>query len=101
MITYDISAIARIDLLGIEDYTARRWGEDQARRYIAAIYAAFDRLALDPAIGRTRPSIPAGLRIYKVGSHYIAYGVSAAGRVEVVRLLHQSMNFAARFADRS
>lgn len=95
---YVISRTARRDLAAIDDYTARHWGDAQARRYIAALWAAFDALAARPRLGRTRPGLPATLRLHKVGSHYVVYRRGPDGRVEIVRVLHQSMDLVTRLA---
>ena len=51
---------ARHDLEETWTYTAERWGEDQAERYLAVIREATERIVEAPEIGRSCEEIPAG-----------------------------------------
>lgn len=94
MIRYILSRLADDSLADIENYTAERWGDAQAEKYIGALFAAFARLAEDPAMGRRRTDIPPSLLVYGVGSHLIVYRSGDGGEVEVVTILHPAMNVA-------
>lgn len=83
----------------IFDYTIGRWGVAQADAYTDAIFAAFDRLAADPGLGRRRGDLPPTALVHVVGSHIIVYRLGADDYVEVVNVLHGAMNVVRRIAD--
>lgn len=92
MSRFVLSPAARADLERIWDYTAGRWGEDQAETYIRDIQRAIERVASDPLIGRACDDIRAGYRRHPVGSHTLYYRTAPAGVIDVVRILHQRMD---------
>ena len=92
MTGYIISPRAQADIEEIWDYTVGRWNDNQAVRYIRAIQEAIETIAADPARGRSCEQVRAGYRKYAVGSHVIFYRGSADG-IDVVRVLHQRMDF--------
>jgi plasmid stabilization system protein ParE len=49
---FDLSRRARRDLVDIGEYTAARWNDAQAERYLSALYATCQRLADGLAVGR-------------------------------------------------
>ncbi len=53
---------ARADLGAIWDYTAERWGQEQAERYVRQIQAALEALADNPGLGRDAGDIRPGYR---------------------------------------
>ena len=96
--TFILSREADIDLAEIEDYTALTWGDEQAERYINEIFGALTRLAGKPALGRSRWDIPPPYLMYAAGSHLIVYRCNL-DRVEVLNILHPSMNVEKRVRD--
>ena len=92
MTGYVISPRAQADIEDIWDYTAERWRDDQAARYIRALQAAIETIAADPQRGRSCEQIRAGYRKYSAGSHVIFFRMSAGG-IDAVRVLHQRMDF--------
>ncbi len=95
--TYKLSPETERSLEEIEDYTARRWGEAQAERYLRDIFAAFAALANEPGLGRRRADIPEPYLVYSVGSHLIIYRDNRnTGWVEILNILHPSMNIEQR-----
>ena len=89
---YVLSPRAQADIEGIWDYTMERWGEEQAVRYIRLLQDAIQAVAEKPRRGRPCDYIRAGYRKYPSGSHMIFYRTIAEG-IDVVRVLHQSMDF--------
>jgi toxin ParE1/3/4 len=87
-----LSARAWDDLDGIWTYTARRWGPDQAERYLRQIAEAVELIAETPGLGRNCDHVREGYRKYPVGSHVLFYRAIDDG-VDVVRILHQRMDF--------
>jgi toxin ParE1/3/4 len=92
MSTYDLSPRARADLREIWNYTRDRWSVEQADRYIRELNRTFATIAHDPRRGRPCDDIRPGYRKYRVGAHMIFFR-SVSARVEVIRVLHQSMDF--------
>ena len=45
---------ANIDLLEIEDYSFRKWGEDQTDIYMENLYERFGEIAKKPDVGKLR-----------------------------------------------
>ena len=97
--TLELSRRALNDLDAISDFTAERWGTAQSAHYVATLYAACERLARNPGIGRSRAGIAPNRLTYSVGRHVIVYEATARGTgIEVLRILHQKMDIAARLA---
>jgi toxin ParE1/3/4 len=89
---YVLSPRAQADIESIWDYTAERWGKAQAEHYIRSIKDAIETVAADPRRGRPCEDIRAGYRKYPVGSHFIFFRTATNG-IDVVRVLHQRMDF--------
>ena len=87
-----LSAAARRDLSGIWRYTAKRWNDAQADRYVRLIADGFDGLATGAAQGRDASDIRAGYLKLAVGSHLVFYRLGSDA-IEVVRILHGRMDF--------
>lgn len=96
---YILSREAGLDLGEIEDYTARTWGDDQAEKYLREIFQAFEGLANNPDMGRSRADVPPPFLVYAVGSHLIVYRCQQVERIEVLNVLHPAMNIAARMKE--
>ena len=88
-----LSPRARTDLSRIWDDSAERWGADQADRYVRLLAGGFDRLAEGSARGRRADEIREGYLRLSVGSHVLFYRRGAEGGIEVIRILHQRMDF--------
>jgi toxin ParE1/3/4 len=88
---------AEEDIADVLAYTLERFGLQQYRRYEQIIEEALARVAQRPDVGRAFPD-RASLFLYSVGrrgsraSHQLLYRVLADGRVEILRLLHDSMD---------
>ena len=83
---------AQRDLEEIWAYTARTWSPGQAETYIRQIQHGCGIIADDPRLGRPCDDIRAGYRKFKSGSHFLFYRPINDG-VEIVRILHSSMDF--------
>ena len=90
MSKYRLSAGAFSDLRSIHAYV-RRDSDERAERLIGTLRAAVRLIAERPMIGRSREEIAVGLRSF-VSSSYVIYYRVAAGRVEIVRVLHGAMD---------
>jgi toxin ParE1/3/4 len=88
-----LSPAAQNDLSQIWDYTAERWGIDQAERYIREILKSCQALADNRLKGVSVEEVRRGYFKLSVGSHFVFYRVTNAGHLDVVRVLHQRMTF--------
>lgn len=91
MMGYVLSPAAQADLETIWDYTVKHWGEAQAERYTRDIQAACEALSNGTLISRSADEIRKGYHKVAVGSHVIFYR-QRSDAVEIVRILHQSMD---------
>lgn len=91
MTTFILTPAAQADVDAIWDYTAGRWGQDQAERYLRGIRDACRELATGERMSRP-VDIRAGYSKAFVGSHVLYFrGTDSAGIV-VVRILHKRMD---------
>ncbi len=83
---------ARTDLLDIAAYTADRWGDAQAERYVTGLYSGFQTIVDRPELRRPFAEIPPYFRA-PVGKHAVFYRVASEsdGEVLIVRVLHAAM----------
>lgn len=81
------------DLTDIWGYSVRVWSEKQADRYYEDIKQACHQVALDPAIGREYTILKPGIFGLRVNKHFIFYQIVESGEVEVIRILHEKMDF--------
>ncbi|MDN5928332.1 MAG: type II toxin-antitoxin system RelE/ParE family toxin [Hyphomicrobiales bacterium] len=96
MTHYILSPAARADLDEIWDYSAENWGAEQAERYVLAIRAACEALAAGKLKGRSVEGVRANFRKQTVGSHLLFYRVGGDGAIDLIRILHQRMDFPSR-----
>jgi toxin ParE1/3/4 len=87
-----LSPRAKADLDEIWDFTVRRWGEQQAEDYIRLLVGAIGTVAENPRRGRRCDEVRKGYLRYLAGSHIIFFRRIKSG-IEVVRVLHGSMDF--------
>jgi toxin ParE1/3/4 len=89
---------ARRDITDVLTYTRDHWGKVQAREYRDLIGDALRAIAADPSCGKIRGTRP-GILSYHIAQrgrdarHIVFYRISVAGSVEIVRVLHDSMDF--------
>ena len=89
---YVLSPRAQADLDDIWDYTAERWGLDQAETYTRRLWKSIQALADTPSLGRECDEARAGYRQYPSGSHILFYRLMK-DHIEVVRILHERMDY--------
>lgn len=87
-----LSPRAQRDLDEIWDYIEARWGTEQAETYTRQLWQAMETVATRPTVGRDGSDVRAGYRKYAAGSHMLFYRTNDGG-VDVVRILHQRMDF--------
>lgn len=81
------SPAAEADINEIWDYSADRWGQDQADSYTDAIRDACYSLAKGTKHGRPVDVLP-HFQKYLCGSH-VVYFLDYTGHLDVIRILHQ------------
>lgn len=81
------SPAAEADIGGIWDYSADRWGLDQADSYVDAIRDACYALATGTKHGRPAEVLP-DFQKYLCGSH-VVYFLDYPDHLDVIRVLHQ------------
>jgi toxin ParE1/3/4 len=87
-----LSPLAQKDLRSIWLYSAENWGRIQANRYVGAIGRDIAKIAERPEAGSPQNDLRQGYAKRLTGSHIIFYRI-VEGDVDVVRVLHQSMDF--------
>lgn len=89
---FRISVAADADLRKIAGHTFQRWGEKQRDAYISELFDAFGRLADTPQIATSADNIRKGYRKFPQGSHVIFFRSSDSHSIEIIRVLHKSMD---------
>lgn len=84
-----IRDLARADLFSIFEYTTRQWDLAQAERYLHQIDKKLRALATHHELGRDRPDIGKGVRIFLAGNHLLVYRPRTGG-IDLLRVVHSS-----------
>lgn len=92
MARYRLTNDAVKDLDEIWAYTYEKWSEEQADRYYNLIKSEFEFIASNPNSGKPMDHVKEGYRSSKVKSHLVFYKIAPDKIVEIVRILHQSMD---------
>jgi len=96
---YLLSKRAVSDLEEIWLFTFRRWSAEQADRYYNLIIDEIKFISRDVYSGKSIDHIKKGYRSAKVKSHLIFYRISSTNVIEVIRILHESMDIPNRLGD--
>ncbi len=97
MSSYKLSKKAVEDLIAIGRYTMKIWGVSQRNIYLKKIDDCFIQLSENPNLGFKCDDIVKGYRKFPQGSHMIYYKLSTKDVVEIIRILHKSMDVDSRF----
>lgn len=89
---FDLTHKAKTDLRKIAVFTEANWGVEQRNAYIKQFDEAFHRLAACPLMGKQCDEIMPGYRKFPQGSHMIYYKRGSSCVIEIVRILHKSMD---------
>lgn len=92
MAGYILSNKAIADLSAIWDYTFEVWSEEQADKYYYILLEHCQALADDKAFAKNYPDINKDIFGSGVGQHIIFYQRLKVNKVEIVRILHSSMD---------
>ena len=97
--SYKLSNEATQDLIDIMTYTLEEWGAPQVEIYTEQLEHRLKSTSTFPDIGRKHPMLPSHIYYIAEGKHYIFYKKTKTG-IEVLRLLHHSVDFIARLSDK-
>jgi toxin ParE1/3/4 len=99
-LTVVLSPRARRDIVEVLAYTRDQWGVPKAREYAALTREAIAAIASEPQSGKSRDDIRPGVLAYHISQrgrrarHILFYRIDTFGTVEIVRFLHDAMDFA-------
>lgn len=88
-----LAPLAREDFKEIGRYTQRIWGAAQRDNYLGSLAALFEQLRAGEIRGRARSEIREGLLCYPCKRHMIFFRRNRQGDVEILRILHERMDF--------
>ena len=88
-----LSPKAKADLSEIWDYTYSEWGIEQAEKYVRDLWSVMQEQTRELTKSVDIGDVRKGYRKVRSGSHVIFFKVTREGVVEVVRILHQKMDF--------
>jgi toxin ParE1/3/4 len=80
------------DLSDIWNYTFDTWSEHRADTYYEMLIAFCKKIADNPELGKNYNGVADNLYGLRVGRHIIFYHVPSEDIVEIVRILHGSMD---------
>ena len=90
---YQVSKAAKDDLENIWKYTADNWSIEQADKYLKQILEEIKFLGEHPGHGKDYSHLRKNYRRVRVKSHIIFYRkTTTIAEIEVMRILHQSMD---------
>ncbi len=92
MALYKVTKKAQADLMEIGIYTINEWGATQRNAYLKQLDDCFTQLAENPLLGVQVDFIAKGYRKFPQGSHLIFYKQDMDGVVEIIRILHKTMD---------
>jgi toxin ParE1/3/4 len=73
-------------------YTRKKWSKEQADRYYSLFIDEIQFLQSNYYTGKSAEYIRPGYRVSFVKSHIIFYQVFEDQKLEIIRILHQSVN---------
>ena len=95
---FTLTGKAKSDLRDIDHFTQKRWGREQRNKYLATLDESFRRLAENPSIGKDCSEIKKGYQKFPTGSHVIYYRCPENVPLQIVRILHESMDVEVQFS---
>ena len=90
--SFSLTKAAKADLRNIARFTEKRWGRVQRRHYLKGLDDAFKMLSDSPKHGCSCDYIAPGLRRNPFQSHVIYYDIISDTDIQIVRVLHKSMD---------
>lgn len=99
MANYFLSNKALEDLTSIWDYTYETWSERQANKYYEMLVEGFNELANEPKVGKNYSEISKHIFGYHLGKHILFYRLQKSDGIEIIRILHESMDLRERIGE--
>lgn len=96
MAKYVLTNKAVEDLSKIWNYTYEVWPERQADKYYELLTSSFQEIVQNPTLGKNYGEIDSTILGLPVGKHIVFYRLAPSGDIEVLRILHQSMDLKSR-----
>ena len=92
MLPFKLTSLAKRDLKKIAVYTENKWGTAQRNHYLLQFDQCFHALAESPTLGNACDYIKIGYRKFPQGGHLIFYRIGPDDVLEIIRILHKSMD---------
>ena len=99
MAKYVLSNKAVEDLSKIWEYTYEVWSESQADKYYELLTNSFQELVQNPDLGKNYDEIDRAILGLRVGKHVVFYRLTQFSDIEILRILHQRMDFKNRIEE--
>lgn len=99
MAEYRLTNRAVEDLTAIWEYTCETWSEAQANIYYQNLIQCFQEIAAYPWTGRNYFDIHPMLYGFRKQQHIIFYQMLEAQTIEIIRILHGSMDLKQRIGE--
>jgi toxin ParE1/3/4 len=99
MSKFTLTDKAKDDLKKIARFTQKRWGKEQRNIYLKSLDSCFHQLGDNPAMGRACDEIKPGYYKFPTGSHVVYYRSKTEKQIEIVRVLHESMDVELQISD--
>lgn len=87
------------DLSDIWNYTFDVWSERQADFYYEMLISFCQEIAVNPALGKNYEEIIESLYGFRANKHVIFYRIISEEEIEIVRILHGSMDLKNRIRE--
>jgi toxin ParE1/3/4 len=92
MAKYHLTKKAVEDLAEIYRYSFEEWSEKQAEKYYLMLLSSCQEIAENPDLGKKYDIVTENLLGYKSNEHLIFYLKLSNTEIEVIRILHGSMD---------
>lgn len=92
MAKYFLTNKAVEDLSRIWDYTYEVWSENEADKYYELLIKTCRELSENPNVGKNYDEIAKEISGFRINKHIIFYRVTKPDEIEVLRILHESMD---------
>lgn len=99
MANYRITHLAQSDIQSIWDYTIEEWSLGQAEKYIDSLFACFDAIADGNTQGKAIDHIRQGYKKAIYGRHIVFFRTGEDQVIEIIRVLHSSMDIENRLTE--
>ncbi len=99
MANYYLTNKAVKDLTNIWNYTFEKWSEKQADKYYTMLIDNCQEIADNPELGKNYDRIISTLFGMRTIRHIIFYRKISIDKVEIIRILHESMDLKKRILE--